>query len=54
MSLESYNYLDSLTGLKNRVKLHEDLHKNHYTLMAIINIDRVNFINNLYGSSIGD
>ena len=54
MRLESHNYLDSLTGLKNRVKLHEDLHKNHYTLMAIINIDRVNFINNLYGSSIGD
>lgn len=46
--------IDSLTGLENRFQLIEDLGKNLYTLMAIIDIDRLKFINNLYGSTIAD
>ena len=46
--------IDSLTGLRNRFQLIDDLKQNLYTLMAVVDIDRLKFVNNLYGSSIGD
>ncbi len=48
---EELNYL---TGLKNRSKLLKDIDKFHFTMLALVDIDHLKFINNLYGSNIGN
>ncbi|XPV67841.1 MAG: EAL domain-containing protein [Halarcobacter sp.] len=53
-SIEYQFYYDHLTGLKNRRALLEDLDNNKYLLFMIINIDKFEQINNLYGDEIGD
>ncbi|MDD2697670.1 MAG: bifunctional diguanylate cyclase/phosphodiesterase [Arcobacteraceae bacterium] len=53
-SIEYQFYNDALTGLKNRRALLEDLDKHQNILFMIINIDKFQQINNLYGCEIGD
>ncbi len=53
-SIEYQFYNDSLTGLRNRRALLEDLDKHQNILFMIINIDKFQQINNLYGCQIGD
>jgi len=53
-SIEHQFYYDSLTKLKNRKSLQIDLAKNHNLLLMIINVDKFQQINNLYGDAIGD
>lgn len=53
-SIEYQFYYDYLTGLKNRRALLEDLDDTKYLLFMIINIDKFEQINNLYGDEIGD
>jgi len=53
-SIEYQFYNDTLTGLKNRRALLEDLEKHKNILFMIINIDKFQQINNLYGDSVGD
>lgn len=53
-SIEYQFYYDHLTGLKNRRALLEDLDKGKELLFMIINIDKFEQINNLYGDEIGD
>jgi diguanylate cyclase (GGDEF)-like protein len=52
--LKEQLYTDHLTGLKNRNALSHDLKKNRYNMLAIIDIDRLQFINDLYGTDIGN
>ncbi len=47
-------YIDSLTGLSNRVKLQEDLAEQKDASLIIINIDDFKEINDLFGHKIGD
>jgi len=51
--LQRQLYLDHLTGLNNRIALNRDLEKEQYTLLALVDIDRLQFINDLYGVEIG-
>jgi diguanylate cyclase (GGDEF)-like protein len=53
-SIEYQFYYDYLTGLKNRRALLEDLDEGKELLFMIINIDKFEQINNLYGDEIGD
>ena len=53
-SIEYQFYYDSLTKLKNRKSLQLDLEKSDNYLLMIINVDKFQQINNLYGDSIGD
>jgi len=53
-SIEHQFYYDSLTKLKNRKSLQLDLSKNNNLLLMIINVDKFQQINNLYGDNIGD
>lgn len=53
-SIEHQFYYDYLTGLKNRRALLEDLDESKDLLFMIINIDKFEQINNLYGDEIGD
>jgi diguanylate cyclase (GGDEF)-like protein len=53
-SIEHQFYYDHLTSLKNRRALLEDLDDTKYLLFMIINIDKFEQINNLYGDEIGD
>lgn len=53
-SIEHQFYYDALTKLKNRKSLQIDLEKKHNHLLMIINIDKFQQINNLYGDEIGD
>jgi diguanylate cyclase (GGDEF)-like protein len=53
-SIEHQFYYDSLTKLKNRKSLQIDLAKNNNLLLMIINVDKFQQINNLYGDKIGD
>lgn len=53
-SIEHQFYYDHLTSLKNRRALLEDLDDIKYLLFMIINIDKFEQINNLYGDEIGD
>jgi len=53
-SIEYQFYYDPLTKLKNRKSLQLDLAKNHNLLLMIINVDKFQQINNLYGDTIGD
>ncbi len=52
--LKKLLYTDHLTGLKNRLSLSRDIKKNEYTAIAIVDIDRLQFINDLYGADIGN
>ena len=47
-------YTDSLTRLPNFVKLEEDIKKNEYNTLIIINIDSFKEANNFYGVKVGD
>lgn len=47
-------YTDSLTGLKNRLALREDLNKYKYPIIAIFDIDQFKGINDLYGIDVGN
>ena len=47
-------YIDSLTGLFNRIKLQEDLAEQKDASLVIINIDDFKEINDLFGHKIGD
>lgn len=47
-------YTDSLTKLPNIVKLEEDIKKNEYNTLLIINIDSFKEINSFYGVKVGD
>lgn len=53
-SIEYQFYYDYLTGLKNRRALLEDLDEGKELLFMIINIDKFEQINNLYGDEVGD
>jgi len=53
-SIEHQFYYDSLTKLKNRKSLQIDLAKENNYLLMIINVDKFQEINNLYGDTIGD
>ena len=53
-SIEHQFYFDPLTNLKNRRALLEDLDKNLDILFMVINIDKFQEINDLYGHDIGD
>lgn len=53
-SIEYQFYYDHLTTLKNRRALLEELEKHKNILFMIINIDKFEQINNLYGNTIGD
>jgi diguanylate cyclase (GGDEF)-like protein len=53
-SIEYQFYYDHLTKLKNRRALMEDLDDDKELLFMIINIDKFEQINNLYGDEIGD
>jgi len=46
--------LDTLTGLYNRHALSQKLKTEEYSLLALVDIDRLQFINDLYGSEIGN
>ena len=52
--LENQLYIDHLTGVRNRNALSHALKENHYNALAIIDIDRFRFINDLYGSEVGN
>jgi PAS domain S-box-containing protein/diguanylate cyclase (GGDEF)-like protein len=47
-------YIDSLTGLPNRQKLIEDVKNTPNPILAIINIDSFNEVNDFYGHKVGD
>ncbi len=53
-ALKEQLYTDHLTGLKNRTALSRDIEKNQYNMLAIVDIDRLQFINDLYGPNIGN
>jgi diguanylate cyclase (GGDEF)-like protein len=53
-SIEHQFYYDTLTKLKNRKSLQIDLDKKDNYLLMIINVDKFQQINNLYGDKIGD
>jgi diguanylate cyclase (GGDEF)-like protein len=52
--LQKQPLINQHTGLRNRQALLTDIKNNSYSLMALIDIDRLRFINDLYGISIGN
>ena len=52
--LKKQLYTDHLTGLKNRISLSLNIEKNEYKMLALVDIDRLRFINDLYGTDIGN
>ncbi len=52
--LEHQLSFDALTGLYNRHTLSKDLKNETLTMLALVDIDRLQFINDLYGSEIGN
>lgn len=53
-SIEYQFYNDSLTGLQNRRRLIENLAKDDYGFLMVVNIDGFQEINDLYGEESGD
>ena len=47
-------YTNFLTGLPNRNKLIEDSHKNPFTSLAFLNIDKFQSVNDVYGEETGN
>lgn len=47
-------YKDHITGLPNRLKLHEELKKFEIPFLAIFNIDAFKEVNDFYGVKVGD
>ena len=47
-------YTHFLSGLPNRNKLLEDMHTYHFTHMAILNIDKFQSFNDVYGEEVGN
>ena len=45
---------DTLTGLYNRYALGEDLKREEFAMLALVDIDRLQFINDLYGVEVGN
>ncbi len=52
--LEHQLSFDTLTGLYNRHVLSQDLKKEKLTMLALVDIDRLQFVNDIYGSEIGN
>jgi diguanylate cyclase (GGDEF)-like protein len=52
--LEHQLSYDNLTGLFNRHVLSEDLKKEHFTMLSLVDIDRLQFINDIYGPEVGN
>jgi len=52
--LEHQLSFDTLTGLYNRHVLSQDLKHDKFTMLALVDIDRLQFINDLYGPEIGN
>ncbi len=52
--LEKQLSYDALTGLYNRHLLSSDLKTENFTMLTLVDIDRLQFINDLYGSEIGN
>ena len=52
--LEHQLSFDTLTGLYNRHTLGEDLKKEHFSMLTLVDIDRLQFINDLYGPEVGN
>ncbi len=52
--LQEQLYKDHLTTLKNRFALSKDIKNNQYNMLALVDIDRLRFINDLYGPDIGN
>jgi diguanylate cyclase (GGDEF)-like protein len=54
LQIRDYLFRDTLTGLPNRTKLIRDVEINRSPVLFLINIDRFNQINNLFGAERGD
>jgi len=52
--LKKQLYLDHLTGLNNRMALNRDLEKKQFYRLALVDIDRLQFVNDLYGTEVGN
>lgn len=52
--LEHQLSFDTLTGLYNRHVLSQDLKHDKFTMLTLVDIDRLQFINDLYGPEIGN
>ena len=52
--LEHQLSFDTLTGLYNRHTLGEDLKGEKLTMLALVDIDRLQFVNDIYGPEIGN
>jgi diguanylate cyclase (GGDEF)-like protein len=52
--LEHQLAYDNLTGLFNRHILSEDLKKEKFAMLTLVDIDRLQFINDIYGPEIGN
>ncbi len=52
--LEHQLSFDALTGLYNRNVLSQDLKSKTFTMLTLVDIDRLQFINDLYGPEIGN
>lgn len=53
-ALKASVYQDPLTKLPNRLRLNEDLQKNAFAHLALVNIDNFKSINDFYGIEFGD
>jgi diguanylate cyclase (GGDEF)-like protein len=54
LELKEQFFVDKLTGFQNRTALIDNLNNDKFTLMAMNDIDRLQFINSLYGVVIGN
>jgi len=54
LQLENQLSYDNLTGLYNRHILSQNLKEKTYTMLTLVDIDRLQFINDLYGPEVGN
>ena len=47
-------YTNFLSGLPNRNRLLEDINTHHYTMLALLNIDKFQSFNDVYGEEVGN